>query len=203
MSETNVIRPYKVVVTGGAGFIGSHLVERLLNDGHDVAVIDNFSTGRMENLAQCSDNPRLTVHRADVSLLEEVSAILAGVNWVFHLAALAALVPSIQRPLDYHRSNVDGTVVMLEAARAAGVNRFLYAASSSCYGMPDQIPTPETAPVRTMYPYSLTKFLGEQCVLHWYSSIIASPTTSTLRDRAFSSWPNTSSVPWWEENSNR
>ncbi len=88
-------------------------------------------------------------------------------DWVFHLAALADIVPSIRQPLRYHRTNVDGTVAVLEAARSSGVKRFLYTASASCYGIPDEIPTPETAPIRPMYPYALTKYLGEYYTLHW------------------------------------
>lgn len=154
------------LVTGGAGFIGSHLVERLLADGHRVRVIDNLSTGRLENLAHLRDRP-LEVHEVDVTDLARVTALCAGVDWVFHLAARADIVPSIERPWDYFRANVDGTASMLEAARAAEVSRFLYAASSSCYGIPDTFPTPETAPIRPQYPYALTKRLGEQLVLHW------------------------------------
>jgi UDP-glucose 4-epimerase len=157
----------KTIVTGGAGFIGSHLVDRLLADGHDVLVLDNFSTGRPENLAQHRENPRLSLQQVDVSQHDEIAARFQGVDWVFHLAALADIVPSIQTPLKYHRSNVDGTAAVLEAARLAGVKRFVYAASSSCYGLPDVVPTPESAPIRPMYPYALTKYLGEQCVLHW------------------------------------
>ncbi len=157
----------KTAVTGGAGFIGSHLVERLLADGHSVRVLDNFSTGRPENLAHLARDPRLTVERVDISSEPRLESLLAGADWVFHLAALADIVPSMERPMDYHRANVDGTVAMLEAARHAGVSRFLYAASSSCYGIPDTYPTPETAPARPQYPYALTKLIGEQCVLHW------------------------------------
>lgn len=157
----------RCVVTGGAGFIGSHLVERLLNDGHSVAVVDNLSTGRMANLAHLSDRPELTVRVADIAAPGALDGLFNGVDWVFHLAALADIVPSIQQPLDYHRSNVDGTIAVLEAVRAAGVRRFLYAASSSCYGIPDAYPTPEDSPPRPMYPYALTKYVGEQYVLHW------------------------------------
>lgn len=158
----------QTLVTGGAGFIGSHLVERLLADGHRVTVLDNFATGRAENLAHLKQNPRLRVIPADVAEIESILPFFEGMDWVFHLAALADIVPSIQRPLEYHHSNVDGTIAVLEAARAASVKRFLYAASSSCYGIPDQYPTPEAAPIRPMYPYALTKYLGEQYVMHWH-----------------------------------
>ena len=155
------------LVTGGAGFIGSHLVERLLADGHAVRVIDNFSTGRPLNLAHLKNNARLTIHEADIADLRTIKPLFAGVDWVFHMAALADIVPSIQQPLAYHHSNVDGTVSVLEAARAAGVKRVMYTASSSCYGIPDEFPTKETAEIRPQYPYALTKFLGEQYAMHW------------------------------------
>ena len=157
----------KSLVTGGAGFIGSHLVDRLMNDGNEVIVIDNFSTGRFENLIHLKNNPRLKVQEGDIADWEAISQVVKEVDWVFHLAALADIVPSIKKPLDYFRSNVDGTVNLLEAARLAGVKRFLYVASSSCYGIPDVFPTPETAQIRPQYPYALTKYLGEQSVLHW------------------------------------
>lgn len=155
------------LVTGGAGFIGSHLVERLLARGMRVTVIDNYSTGRPANLAHAAHNPNLSVHQADVSDSTSLLPLFAGVDWVFHLAALADIVPSIQLPMQYHKSNVDGTFAVLEASRAAGVKRFVYAASSSCYGIPDRYPTPETAEARPQYPYALTKYVGEQYVMHW------------------------------------
>jgi UDP-glucose 4-epimerase len=167
----------KTVVTGGAGFIGSHVVDRLLADGHEVRVLDNFSTGRPENLAHLARDPRLSLERVDIASESRLESLLAGADWVFHLAALADIVPSMERPLDYHRANVDGTVAVLEAARQVGVARFLYAASSSCYGIPDLYPTPESAPTRPQYPYALSKLLGEQCVLHW-SQVYRLPTVS-------------------------
>jgi UDP-glucose 4-epimerase len=157
----------KTLVTGGAGFIGSHLVDRLLKEGHEVIVLDNLSTGRLENLARRHDARRLQVHRVDIAENNTLQPYFANVDRVFHLAALADIVPSIQKPLTYFRSNVDGTVNVLEASRQAGVKRFIYVASSSCYGIPDVYPTPETAEVRPQYPYALTKYLGEQCALHW------------------------------------
>ncbi|HJO90912.1 MAG TPA: GDP-mannose 4,6-dehydratase, partial [Anaerolineales bacterium] len=156
------------IVTGGAGFIGSHLVERLLADGYNVAVLDNLSTGRLDNLSHVRDHSGLTIHEVDVADSELIQDIFVGVDWVFHLAALADIVPSIQNPLYYHRTNVDGTMAMVEAARKSGVNRFVYVASSSCYGIPANYPTSESELIQPEYPYALTKFLGEQIVLHWH-----------------------------------
>ncbi|MBI4237632.1 MAG: NAD-dependent epimerase/dehydratase family protein [Deltaproteobacteria bacterium] len=157
----------RAIVSGGAGFIGSHLVERLLADGHEVVVLDNLATGRLSNLTACGLSARLTIHQVDISAAPALQTYCSGADWIFHLAALADIVPSIERPADYFRANVAGTLAMLEAARAVGAQRFLYAASSSCYGIPTQFPTPETAPIQPQYPYALTKHLGEQLVLHW------------------------------------
>jgi len=161
------VAPPKSVVTGGAGFIGSHMVDLLLAEGHDVAVIDDFSTGRPENLAHHKGSPRLRLIQADVADAARLTPEITGAQWMFHFAALADIVPSIQRPTEYLRANVMGTLGALEAARAAGVRRFVYSASSSCYGIPDVYPTPETAPMRPEYPYALSKLLGEQMALHW------------------------------------
>lgn len=150
----------RALITGGAGFIGSHLAERLLVDGHEVTVYDDFSTGRRENLPT---HDRLQVQDVDVSRWFAID----WCDWVFHLAAKADIVPSITDPWSYHRVNVDGTANLLEAAREAGVKRFIYAASSSCYGLPPIIPTPECAPLSPQYPYALTKMVGEQYALHW------------------------------------
>jgi len=157
----------KVLVTGGSGFIGSHLVDRLLELGHEVVVIDNLSVGRRENLKAHAQNPRLHFHVADISEAGKIRPFFQGVEWVFHLAARADIVPSIQMPVLYHRANVDGTLAVLEASRSFGVKRLIYAASSSCYGIPEAYPTPETAPMDPRYPYALTKMMGEQMVMHW------------------------------------
>jgi UDP-glucose 4-epimerase len=157
----------RCVVTGGAGFIGSHLTERLLADGHDVVVVDNLHTGRLSNLKGLHGEDRLDVVESSVEDLDRMRAVMQGAEWVFHLAARADIVPSIQQPIDYHQANVQGTISVLEAARAANVRRFIYAASSSCYGIPDLYPTPETAPAKPQYPYALTKYVGEQYVMHW------------------------------------
>ena len=157
----------KVLVTGGAGFIGSHLVDRLIKEGHKVTVLDNFSNGRIENLSKHSTNNKLQVKKVDITNFDAIKNYFKDVSWVFHLAALADIVPSIREPLKYHRSNVDGTINVLEAARRNNVKKFIYTASSSCYGIPDKYPTPETAPIKPEYPYALTKYLGEQYALHW------------------------------------
>lgn len=157
----------RALVTGGAGFIGSHLVWTLLDRGHEVIAIDNLSAGRIENLAEAPNHDHLHFHRADVADLPAIVSAFQGVDWVFHLAALADIVPSISDPLSYHRSNVDGTVAVLEAARTSGVRRFIYAASASCYGFASELPTSEAAEINPQYPYALTKYVGEQYVLHW------------------------------------
>ncbi len=153
------------LVTGGAGFIGSHLVDALLAENISVRVVDNYSTGRPENLAHVSG--RVEVIEADISKSGSWQKGFQGADWVFHLGALADIVPSIQRPEDYFLANVNGTFNVLEAAKHAGVKRFVYAASSSCYGIPDSYPTAETAEIRPQYPYALTKRLGEELVMHW------------------------------------
>lgn len=158
----------RTIVTGGAGFIGSHLTELLLEKGHSVLVLDNFSTGSRENLAHLKDNSNLSVVQVDISEFDKIKDYFQGVDWVFHLAALADIVPSVVEPLKYHKNNVDGTISVLEAAKQAGVKRFIYTASSSCYGLAEIVPTPETAPIKPEYPYALTKNLGEQIVLHWH-----------------------------------
>ena len=164
------------LVTGGAGFIGSHLVELLLSEGHEVRVVDNLSTGRLDNLSSLDSEPRLRFENIDLgsrSASAALDSMLAGCDHVFHLAALADIVPSIQRPMEYHRANVDGTAHLLDAvirvteSGALALKRFVYAASSSCYGIPDDYPTPETADIRPLYPYALTKRLAEELVLHW------------------------------------
>lgn len=167
----------KSLVTGGCGFIGSHLVDALLAQGDQVVVLDNFSTGRPQNLDHQKGNPQLTLHQVDIGTYGALDGLFDGVDRVFHIAALADIVPSIQNPIQYHRSNVDGTINVLEAARHAGVKRLVYAASSSCYGIPDHYPTPETAEIRPEYPYATTKWIGEQYVLNWHK-VYKLPVTS-------------------------
>jgi UDP-glucose 4-epimerase len=155
----------KSIVTGGAGFIGSHLVEALLGLKHEVTVLDNLSTGRLENIAHVSD--KICLVECDLGVAGAWADEFKGVDWLFHLAALADIVPSIQQPDEYFRANVDGTFNVLRASQAAEIDRFVYVASSSSYGIPDAYPTPESSEIRPQYPYALTKHLGEELVLHW------------------------------------
>lgn len=166
----------KAVVTGGAGFIGSHLVDALLELGLEVTVLDNFSTGRADNLAHVKS--KIQLHDCDISEAGMWTQLIQKGDWVFHLAALADIVPSIQQPGPYFRANVDGSFNLLQACTAAGVARFVYAASSSCYGIPDSYPTPESADIRPQYPYALTKRMGEELVMHW-AQVYKLPAVST------------------------
>jgi UDP-glucose 4-epimerase len=157
----------KAVITGGAGFIGSHLADALVAQGVAVVAVDNLANGSAENLAQAAASGLCTLRRADITDFDAIRPHFEGADTVFHLAGLADIVPSVENPRPYLRVNVDGTVNVLEAARHAGAQRLVYAASSSCYGIPDVFPTPETAELRPQYPYALSKRLAEDCVLHW------------------------------------
>ena len=123
------------LVTGAAGFIGSHIVDHLIAIGHDVIGVDNFATGRPENIAHLESVANFSFYEADVCDPGVMDDVMPGIEWVFHIAGIGDIIPSIESPLDYHRANVDGTVVCLESARKHGVERFLYAATSTCYGL--------------------------------------------------------------------
>lgn len=155
------------VVTGGAGFIGSHLVDRLLENGFQVHVIDNLVGGRVENLAHHQTNPDLQFEEQDICTLAPDSTLFAGADFVFHFAGIGDIVPSIERPTEYVSTNVHGTVHVLEAARHAGVRKVVYAASSSCYGLA-AVPTGEDHAIAPQYPYALSKYMGEMALLHWH-----------------------------------
>ena len=156
----------RALVTGGAGFIGSHMVDVLLAEGFEVRVIDNLATGHLDNLAHHRREPRLAVEQVDMGDVPAGARVFDGVEYVFHFGGIGDIVPSIERPVEYVRANVNGTVAMLEGSRRAGVRKFVYAASSSCYGLAD-VPTAETAPIRPEYPYALSKYVGELSALHW------------------------------------
>ncbi len=158
------------VVTGGAGFIGSHTVDLLVERGYEVRIIDNLSGGHAKNIAHHVgvESPVL-LFEEDIRGLEPNSDIFTGAKYVFHFAGIGDIVPSIERPADYMDVNVQGTVRVLEAARHAKVSKFVYAASSSCYGLAGELPTTESAPIDPQYPYALSKLLGENAVHHWAS----------------------------------
>jgi UDP-glucose 4-epimerase len=160
-----IARPL-AVVTGGAGFIGSHMVDLLVARGFEVRVIDNLVGGRLENLAEHRGGP-VTLAQLDIRALDATTNPFEGAKFVFHFAGIGDIVPSIERPVDYMSTNVLGTVRVLECARAAGVEKLVYAASSSCYGLAD-VPTGEDHPIRPQYPYALSKYQGEQAAFHWH-----------------------------------
>ncbi len=156
----------RTIVTGGAGFIGSHLCDRLIDEGHDVLVIDDLSVGRRSNIEHLMSHPNFKFIQDDI-VWAHLDNYFHGRDWIFHLAARADIVPSIVNPEIYHKVNVDGTFRVLEAARRAKVKRLVYAASSSCYGDDPMCPTSENSTIDPQYPYALTKYLGEQYVLSW------------------------------------
>lgn len=155
------------VVTGGAGFIGSHMVDLLLERGYQVRVIDNLVGGRSENLSHHQGNPNLVFKLQDLRVTSPDDPLFDDAEYVFHFAGIGDIVPSIEKPTEYLSANILGTVHALEASRRAGVKKFVYAASSSCYGLTSELPTTEQAQISPEYPYALSKFAGEEAVLHW------------------------------------
>ena len=157
----------KYIVTGGAGFIGSNLVDKLINNGHEVIVIDNLATGKEENL-----NPKAKLIQADIFgcapsgshsvYTNSVAEAMEGADTVFHLAAMARVQPSIEKPHEFNNINVCGTLNLLYLAHKVGIKRFVYSASSSAYGNATILPTPETAPTDPVSPYGLQKLIGEE-----------------------------------------
>ncbi|HEY9081040.1 NAD-dependent epimerase/dehydratase family protein [Magnetovibrio sp.] len=155
------------VVTGGAGFIGGHMVDLLVERGFQVRVIDSLIGGRELNLAHHQGNPNVTLDTRDIRQIEPNDSLFAGAKYVFHFAGIGDIVPSIEQPMEYMSANVLGTVHVLEASRNAGVEKVVYAASSSCYGLADT-PTREDHPITPKYPYALSKYQGEQALFHWH-----------------------------------
>ena len=156
----------KSLVTGGAGFIGSNLVDQLVKKKHKVIVLDNFSTGRRSNLSHHAKE-KVKVIKVDISKNNYLDKYFKGVNYVFHLAGIADIVPSIENPSKYFDSNVVGTLNVVQASKNAKIKKFIYAASASCYGIPDKFPIKESAKINTMYPYAFTKWQAEELIMHW------------------------------------
>ena len=155
-----------VLVTGGAGFIGSHMVDYLLSKGFSVRIIDNLITGKTINLIQHKDNNNLILDKRDIRNIDSNDSIYKGLNFIYHFAGLSDIVPSIDNPEDYMSVNIQGTVKVCEGARQNRIKKLVYAASSSCYGIA-KVPTNEDAKISTQYPYALSKYLGEKAIMHW------------------------------------
>jgi UDP-glucose 4-epimerase len=161
------IRGKKVIVTGGAGFIGSHLVDRLLELGNEVIVIDDFSLGKKENLDHQKNNSNLKIHNKSICD-KDIQDLFEGVDVVFHVAAIPRVQYSIKYPKETNKVNVYGTLNVLEACRKAGVKRIVYSASSSAYGDQDKLPLVDTMSPNPMSPYALQKLVGEYyCKLYY------------------------------------
>lgn len=146
----------KYIVTGGAGFIGSHLTDALINQGHQVVVVDNLSTGKKENL-----NPKAEFHQKDIRNLDDIRPLFIGADGVFHCAALPRIQTSIKDPLPAHHSNTTGTLHVLIAAKEAGVKRVVYSGSSSVYGKQKDLPFCEDMAPNPLNPYAVQKLIGE------------------------------------------
>ena len=155
------------VVTGGAGFIGSHMVDVLVTSGFSVRVVDSLAGGREENLAHHGKNPDVMLEKRDIRSFAPDDPLFRSAKYVFHFAGIGDIVPSIERPIEYMSANAMGTVHVLECSRHASVEKFVYAASSSCYGLAS-VPTREDHPIDPRYPYALSKYQGEQAAFHWH-----------------------------------
>jgi len=156
----------KSLITGGAGFIGSNLVDRLVELGHKVIVLDNLNTGKLSNLNHVKN--KIKFIKVDVSKNKKsIDKYFKNVDWVFHMAGLSDIIPSIKNPKIYFQANVQGTLNILAASKKAKIKKLIYAASASCYGIPDKYPTNEGAKIDPQNPYGLTKVLGEQLVIQW------------------------------------
>ena len=158
----------KVIVTGGGGFIGSNFFDTLLKDKKikKVIIIDIFNLG-LRNIKHLKNNSRVKIIKKDINKIKPNDKNFRNINCVFHLAAIADIVPSIVSPIKYCESNIYGTINILEAMRFNKVKRIIYTASASCYGIPKKIPTTEEDKIDLQYPYAFTKFIGEQSVIHW------------------------------------
>lgn len=162
----------KVVVTGGAGFIGSNLVAKLVKENFDVQVIDNLSGGKKEKV-----HPQAKLHVVDIRKFPEILPIFSGAKYVFHLAALPRVQFSIENPKETHDVNVNGTMHALMAAHKAGVKKFIYSASSSAYGDQEEMPLREEMAANPKSPYGLQKYMGELMARLW-SEVYGLPTVS-------------------------
>src|SRR3989344_3252542 len=162
-----------MVVTGGAGFIGAHIVDALVEKGHDVHCVDNYAAGKREDRF----NPKATYHEVDIREYDKLAPIVAGARYVFHEAALPRVQFSIEHPQETFSVNVEGVVSVLRAAHEGGVKRLVYAASSSAYGDQEKLPLSEDLPAQPKSPYGLQKYVGEMACRLW-SEVYGLPTVS-------------------------
>ena len=162
-----MLKKKKILVTGCAGFIGSHLCEKLLKFGYIVFGIDNLINGKKLNLKKLLSNKNFNFFQTDINNEKVLNTCIDKCEYVFHLAAIADVVPSISNPEIYFNSNVKGTFNLIKNCKNSKVKKIIYAASSSCYGIPKKIPTPEDSPIFPKYPYALTKRLAEEIIIHF------------------------------------
>ena len=159
----------RYLVTGGAGFIGSNLVRKLLEMGEDVRILDNFATGKRENILPLINNPHLTIIEGDLRSFHIVRTAVKGVDYILHQGALPSVPRSINDPITTNDVNILGTLNILEAAKEFGVKRVICASSSSIYGNSETLPKVETMPVNPMSPYALTKYAQEKYCQIYYN----------------------------------
>ena len=157
----------KAIVTGGAGFIGSHMVDLLLSKKYKVYVIDNLLGGHKKNLTRHKNNSSLKFEKIDICKLKPNNKLFKNADYVFHFAGIGDIVPSIENPANYISTNVMGTIRVLEASRHSKIKKFVYAASASCYGITRK-KTKENNRISIEHPYALSKYLGEKSVFHWH-----------------------------------
>lgn len=157
----------KIIVTGGAGFIGSHMVDLLMKKNYTVIVIDNLSNGRKLNIKNHLNKKNFFLKKLDICKIKKESEWLKNTDYIFHFAGIGDIVPSIQNPSKYNHVNVQGTVNMLEIARHNKIKKFIYAASSSCYGLVKG-KVSEKVKIKAEHPYALSKYMGELSVMHWH-----------------------------------
>ena len=164
------------IITGGAGFIGSNLTDHLVRIGHKVIVLDNFVSGKKSNLSHHKKQD-VKIIKIDSSKSKNLDKYFKGVHYVFHFAALSQIIPSIKNPKKYFKNNVIGTLKVVEAAKKAKIKKLVYAASSSCYGIPKKLPTSEKDKIDLNNPYAVTKFIGEEIIMR-YASMFKMPNIS-------------------------
>ena len=156
----------KSVITGGAGFIGSNLTDHLVRIGHKVVVLDNFVSGKKSNLSHHKKKD-VKIIKLDISKSKNLCKYFKGADYIFHLAALAEIIPSIKNPKKYFNNNVIGNLKVVEAANKVKIKKLIYAASSSCYGTPKKFPTSEKDKIDLKNPYAVTKFIGEEIIMRY------------------------------------